>query len=146
MREWGVMGAGHIMIQAIRNPSCIYVIQRTEINAFAMNILTTQMRTDREDRTQPWHCFMWYAFMGDNFARGFTETLDVVVRLILNTGKEYDINEHCTICLDPFQEYEACVLTCGHAFHQHCLIRNSHSQTGIKCTVCECELRIKQCW
>lgn len=136
MREWGIMGAAHVILQALRNPSIIYVIQRTKDNAFAINILTTQMGTDREDRTQPWHSFMWYAFMGENFARGCTETLDVVVRLILNTGKEYDINEHCTICLDPFREYEACVLRCGHAFHQHCLIRNSHLHMGIQCAMC----------
>ena len=135
MREWGTMGAGHIILQALRNPSSIYVIQRTKDNAFAINILTTQMRTDREDRTQPWHSYMWYAFMGDNFTRGQNETLDVVVRLILNTGKASDINEHCTICLNTFGEYEACVLRCGHAFHQECLVRNN-SQMGIKCATC----------
>lgn len=136
MRAWGVMAAGHIMLEALNNPSSIYIIQRTKDNASAINMLTTQMRTDREDRTQPWHSFMWYAFMGDNFARGCTETLDVVVRLILNTGKADDINEHCTICLDTFGEYDACVLRCGHAFHKQCLIRNNNSQIGIKCATC----------
>lgn len=124
----------HKLLMAARaNPHTLYYAQRTAKNTYPFFAMTSLCRDD--DKNAPLQPYNWMAFASDNFARGTSESIDAITRLIINILPGAD-SCSCAVCLEEFGDDSGYVLQCGHSFHAQCIQRIYQSACSVVCPLC----------
>ena len=58
----------------------------------------------------------------------------------INVSNENTTNNDCSICLNKLSENDPVMTTCGHVFHNKCIIKNITEYNNNKCPLCRTEI------